>query len=249
MNKLEQAANCINLLGDFCGMRDVPALTHDLEADAMVLFGGSILSGADVLAEAMKNAVARRYIIVGGAGHTTETLRKNVRKYCPGVLTRRRSEAELLDSYLEFHYGLNADFLETQSTNCGNNITHLVALLQQNQIPLHRIILCQDATMQRRMDAGLRRFIQPDTQIINYAAYHAHVVVRDDALAFEEDIPGMWDMDRYVSMLMGEIPRLTDNADGYGPRGRGYIAHVDVPENVREAFVCLKDDFGMMPRE
>ena len=249
MNNLEQAAKYINLLGDFCGMRDVPALTRDLEADAMVLFGASILAGGDVLAEAMKNGVARRYIIVGGSGHTTETLRRNVRANCPGVLTRKRSEAELLDSYLEFHYGLNADFLETKSTNCGNNITHLVALLQQNQIPLHRIILCQDATMQRRMDAGLRRFIQPDAQIINYAAYHAHVIVRDDALAFEEDILGMWDMERYISLLMGEIPRLTDNADGYGPLGRGYIVHVDVPEEVREAFVYLRDSFGAPVRK
>ena len=249
MNKLEQAASCLNILGDFCGMRDVPALTRDLEADAMVLFGGSVLAGGDVLAEAMKNRVARRYIIVGGMGHTTAELRKNVRASCPGVLTRRRSEAEMLDSYIEFHYGLNADFLESRSTNCGNNITHLVALMQQNQIPLHRIILCQDATMQRRMDAGLRRFIQPDAQIINYAAYRARVIARDGALAFETEIRGMWEMDRYIAMLMGEIPRLTDNADGYGPLGRGFIAHVDVPETVREAFVWLRDEFGAPIRQ
>ena len=249
MNRLEQAAQCINVLGDFCGMRDVPALTSDLEADAMVLFGGSPLSGGDVLAEAMKNRVARRYIIVGGSGHTTETLRKNVRLSCPGVLTRRRSEAELLDSYIEYHYGVHADYLETKSTNCGNNITHMLALMQQNQIPIHRLILTQDAAMQRRMDAGLRKFAEPDAQIINYAAYHAHVIVKDDALAFEENIPGMWDMDRYVSLLMGEIPRLTDNADGYGPLGRGYIAHVDVPDDVREAFVWLRDGYGACVRE
>jgi len=34
---------------------------------------------------------------------------------------------------------------------------------------------------------------------------------------------------RCVTLLMGEVPRLTDNANGYGPAGRGYIAHVDVP--------------------
>lgn len=41
----------------------------------------------------------------------------------------------------------NADALETQSTNCGNNITYLLELLERGKIPCRSIILCQDATM------------------------------------------------------------------------------------------------------
>ena len=41
----------------------------------MVLFGGSIIAGGDILAEAIQNEVPKKNIIVGGAGHTTETLR------------------------------------------------------------------------------------------------------------------------------------------------------------------------------
>ena len=41
----------------------------------MVLFGGNIIAGGDILAEAIQNEVAKKNIIVGGAGHTTETLR------------------------------------------------------------------------------------------------------------------------------------------------------------------------------
>ncbi|NSI66152.1 hypothetical protein, partial [Mediterraneibacter gnavus] len=41
----------------------------------MVLFGGSIIAGGDILAEAIQNEVAKKNIIVGGAGNTTETLR------------------------------------------------------------------------------------------------------------------------------------------------------------------------------
>ena len=37
----------------------------------MVLFGGSIIAGGDILAEAIQNEVAKKNIIVGGA----ETLR------------------------------------------------------------------------------------------------------------------------------------------------------------------------------
>ena len=72
-------AENINILGEFCGKRDVWELSHEnLEkkygfekADVMVLFGGSIISGGDVLAKAIKEEVAKTYVIVGGAGHTT----------------------------------------------------------------------------------------------------------------------------------------------------------------------------------
>lgn len=43
--------------------------------EVAALTGGSILAGADVFAEAMRNDVARTYVMVGGAGHTTETFR------------------------------------------------------------------------------------------------------------------------------------------------------------------------------
>ena len=79
----ERIAECVNILGSFCGKRDIPLLTREElknkygidQADVMVLFGGSILCGGDVLAEAMKAQAAGKYIIAGGAGHTTETLR------------------------------------------------------------------------------------------------------------------------------------------------------------------------------
>ena len=59
----------------------------------------------------------------------------------------------------------------------------------------------------------------------------------------------MWDMDRYVNLLMGEIPRLTDGPEGYGPRGRQFIAHVDIPEEVQTAFEGLQKVFGTGIRE
>ena len=63
-----EIANCINVLGNFCGKRDIDELTafelmkkYGVEkADVMVLFGGSILAGGDILANAMKNDVAKK---------------------------------------------------------------------------------------------------------------------------------------------------------------------------------------------
>lgn len=103
--------------------------------------------------------------------------------------------------------------------------------------------------MQRRMDAGLRKYLSQDKTIINYASYQAHVIVQNEQLLYSEPILGMWDMDRYVNLLMGEIPRLTDDSKGYGPNGTGYIAHVEIPKDVRTAFEALKKIYGEHTRE
>ena len=260
----------INTLGAFCGVRDVPTLTKDAleqkygfrQADVMVLFGGSILCGGNLLAEAMKNQAAKKYVIVGGAGHTTEDLRQAMGREVPEIQTAGRPEAEIFQAYLEYRYGRKADLLERESTNCGNNITYLLKLLKSSRVPYQRIILTQDAAMQRRMDATLRKYAGEEMAIINYAAYQAKVVERDSKLAFDREIWGIviaiiktsqggqsWPLERYLTLLMGEISRLSDTPEGYGPSGKGYIAHVEIPEEVETAFTQLKREYPGMVRE
>lgn len=250
-------AEDINILGRFCGKRDVPELTPQQlmtrygipQADVMVLFGGSILCGGDVLAQAMKDGIAKTYVIVGGEGHTTETLRVNMHRAFPDIETAGLPEAEVFARYLRHQYGLTPDFLECKSTNCGNNITYLLDLLRENGIAFSSIILSQDATMQHRMEAGLRRHAGEDKLIINYAVYRADVVADRGALAYVQNIWGMWEMERYISLLMGEIARLSDDDNGYGPRGKGFIAHVNIPEEVRAAFDELNHLYAGYVRE
>ena len=250
-------ANNINILGKFCGIRDINELSQEKlleyygirQADVMVLFGGSVLAGGDVLAEAIKNKIAKKYIIVGGAGHTTETLRQIIHQEYPEIETRDLPEAEIFQRYLKTLYGCKADYLETQSTNCGNNITYLLDLLREKNIGFKSIILSQDASMQRRMAAGLRKYVQEDIVIINYATYTVNVLSAGEELCYEKEIHGMWTIDRYVNLLMGEIPRLTDDENGYGPNGKNFIAHVDVPETVKIAFEELKLIYGNKTRE
>lgn len=254
---LNDTANRLNQIGHFCGMRDIPSLTtqslqntcHISQADIMVLFGGSILAGGDALATAMQNHIAKKYVIVGGAGHTTDTLRMQMQPFLPGIDTSHASEAELFFAYIKQRYNLEPDLLECHSTNCGNNITYLLDLLKEHHLQFSSIILTQDATMQRRMDAGLRKYVSSDVQIINYAAYHAEVTVNENRLTFASTINGMWDMERYITLLMGEIPRLYDTPDGYGPNGADYIAHVDIPTEVMNAFLTLKKDYASLIRK
>jgi hypothetical protein len=230
--KIDQS---INTLVRFCARRDVPELTPGL-ADVAILFGGSILAGADVFAAAMRAGVATCYLIVGGQGHTTDALRERTGWADAAAMT----EAALFDRYLRQQYGLAVDFIEQESTNCGNNVTNALALLRAEGVPHDRLVLVQDATMQQRMDAGFRRHAAPSTSIVNYAA-HQTLVTAD--LEFEDPPVGMWPLARYVSLLMGEVPRLTE----YGPAGRDFIAHVEVPDPVRRAAAHLREstDFAV----
>lgn len=246
----EEIAEKMNILGAFLGKRDIPELSREAleakygfsQADVMVLFGGSILCGGDVLAEAMKNEIAKKYIIVGGAGHTTETLRHKMHQEFPEIETKGLPEADVFEKYLEKRYSLHADYLERKSTNCGNNITYLKELIEEEGVACRTMILSQDATMQYRMDASVKKYM-PGIQVINYAVYDAKVVVRNGELTYEKEIWGMWDIDRYLTLLLGDVQRLSDNEDGYGPEGKGYIVHVDVPAEAEKAFMDLKKEF------
>ena len=243
---LRQEARDLNVLARFLGQRDLPLLSRDAVAtasaqvDVAVLFGGSILAGGEVLADAMRADVARAYVIVGGAGHTTETLRERARAIWPRIdVAPGAAEAEIFDAYLREYHGMSADLLETRSTNCGNNITYLLELLESKGITAESFLLMQDATMMRRMVAGLR-FHRPDAAILAYATYAARVVADSGRLSYEDEPLGMWGIERYRTLLMGEVPRLRDDASGYGPKGAGWIAHVDIPRDVEDAFARLR---------
>lgn len=254
---MHEIAKNINMLGRFCGKRDVKRLTQEElfltygihQADVMAFFGGSILCGGDILAQAIKEKVARKYVIVGGEGHTTETMRRKMHAEFPMIETKGLPEAEVFAAYLKHRYGLEADFLECKSTNCGNNITYLLELLKEQGIAFESIILTQDATMQHRMEATIKKYVSPQVRIINFAAYEAEVAAYEGKLVYTEEIWGMWEMERYISLLLGEIPRLTDDENGYGPMGKDFLAHVEIPSEVRNAFWKLEKEYSGLVRE
>lgn len=235
-------ADDINTLAAFCTLRDIPALTQANlqiaynfpQADAFVLFGGTILAGIEPLVTAMKNQVAKKYLIVGGQGHTTDALRDKIRQAYPMIATDK-SEAEMFNDILYLKLGQTADYLEVQSTNCGNNITNLLKLLTKNKLPKKSLILSQDATMQRRMSATLEKFA-PQTTIINYASYTIQTKIENRKLQFDQSLLGMWEMEQYITLLLGEISRLQNTPSGYGPLGKDFIAPVFIPEDVLAAF-------------
>lgn len=253
---LTEAARCINILARFCGPRDVPAPSLDAvraqtggRADAVVLFGGSIIAGCDALAEAIRGGCADLAVIAGGEGHTTETFRREVARLHPSLATAGHTEARILDDLLAERHGMRADLLETESRNSGENARNVIRMLRDRDRGTDNLVLIHDSTMQRRMAAVFRRRLGDAATLTSYAAYRTEVVARDGTLQFAERPVGMWSVDEYARMLLGEVARLTDDEAGYGPRGRGFIAHVEVPDAVRRAADALIVGCGATARE
>ena len=99
------------------------------------------------------------------------------------------------------------------------------------------------------MSATLKKYVSDKLLIINYAVYQAHVIEKNGELIYREHPLGMWDMDRYITLLMGEIPRLRDDQNGYGPQGKNFISHVNIPQDVECAFEMLKHAYADYVRE
>ena len=118
-----------------------------------------------------------------------------------------------------------------------------------------RMIIIQDPTMQRRSHASFERaFADRPVRILSFAPWVPRAVASDEAglpLALLPPPRGVslgdveaWAPRRFVELLAGEIPRLRDAPGGYGPRGSGYIAHVDVPAAVELAHARIVKQTG-----
>ena len=265
---IERAAVAANRIASWLCKRDIRELTRealrekqglsDGQADWFVLFGGGVVGLADALSDAMRAGVARRYAIVGGRGRATywldEAMERELIEWddalCARPVPGETSEAEMLAALLLQRHGLVPDLLETHSTNCGNNITNLLDLLDREAAPAS-IILSQDAAMQRRMGATWARQVwdRPryrDAQVIEWAFYQAELGCVGGRLDYVRSPRGIWKLDMYCNLLLGDVERLTDDESGYGPRGRDFLVHVDVPLEVREAHDYLAGQMGSL---
>lgn len=193
--------------------------------DLMLLFGGSMPATWQVAVDAVMAGDVGTLMLVGGRGHTTDALLGALGCDPGSAETSDITEAELMAAWLRDVHGIEDVVLETRSSNCGNNITFAERLAARIGLEPRTVALVQDPTMQRRMDARFRR-----TWSLG------------GAVAFNRPGPDSrdaWPWDRWVSLVMGEVPRLRDDADGYGPRGRDFIAHVAVPDRVEAAYRAL----------
>ena len=181
------------------------------------------------------------------------------------------SEASMMKA-LMLTLGASANSLATEdvSRNCGGNARESLRVLRErwgaSGAAAAPLLLLQDPTMQRRTAASFERW-QADAENAGSAtgsvaiASHAVFVpslelggpAGNDELVFAAAVRARceesWSIRRFVSLLLGEVPRLRDAPGGYGPKGSGFITSVHVPEDVEVAFARLTKRYGGLLRD
>lgn len=199
----------LDLIASWLALRDEAPPVVDL----VLLFGGSLPNAWDATAEVVLGGRVRTLMLVGGRGHTTDVLERTL------GATPGGTEADLMARYLQERYGMHDFLVERDSTNCGSNVTLAKAVAMGHGLRPRTVGLVQEPTMQRRMDAVVR-LVWPECIPINLPG---------------PDARHLWGPARWTSLVMGEVPRLRDDEHGYGPRGSGFLSHVDVPSHIDEA--------------
>ncbi len=264
--ELSRQAVDLNRILDFLASRDIRQISSEElfscyginQVDLIIVLGSSVISTIEMAAKALEAGLAKELMIVGGRGHSTSYLVDALQQspLYEAVPTDHMSEAEMLLEVAVLYARIERDpiLLETESTNCGNNASYAWKKLMSLKRNPRSIILMQDPTMQLRSHASFKRVWNAEGELcqwINFTAYIPNFVVKDGQLDIEEQkrLQHAWDSDRLVSLIMGEIPRLRDDETGYGPKGRGFIEHVDIPDHIEEAYERLLLDYAQFIRD
>jgi uncharacterized SAM-binding protein YcdF (DUF218 family) len=211
------------------------------QADMILILGNPYLEVIEAAAQAFHQGLAKRILVAGGIGHGTIFLRKNIAlnyNYAD-INTQHRSEAEIIkDALLVNRVPDNAVILETKSTNSGENAKNALTTIKNANIPLPRhVILMQDPALQKRAHATFLKQWNENNGIqckfINCPGFVPNINNEKTK--------------RFFSLIAGEMARIQPNA--YGPNGKKFITHVNIPDAVQAAYVRLKPILTNFERE
>lgn len=254
--KKDVERNALNYIGSFLSHRNYDHLTTETlkkqfgtpKADVVLVFGNSIPYTAELAAKLYNDGLCKKILFSGGVGHSTSILRENARlKYSlPNI--EDKSEAFILAEIAK-QYGnvpLEDILIEGESSNSGENASFSLKLLEQQNISYNNVILIQDPLLQLRSFATLQHYLLG--RKMNILSFSPFVPYLNEDFHFNNpnDICGIWTLERYIELIIGEIPRLRDDKQGYGPCGKGYIAHIDIPKVIEECYNLILKSFSSL---
>lgn len=226
-------SNDFNLLNQFLAM---DTYNQDKKYDLILVLGNAIAQSALMAYQLYKDGHSHYFMIAGGRGHTTDILENSIKEVYSLKNIHQQSEAKLFRYIIEAKYGFDDSIiLEERSTNCGENIQFAFQILKEKNIDVKDVLLVHDPLMQRRIDATAR-YHRPDISFDNYRCFLPKVEYSNSVLEIKNEIWGLWSNERYISLLLGEMKRVIDNKEGYGPLGKNYICHVNVPDDILAAY-------------
>lgn len=244
----------INTIAAWLALDQLPK-DGTLEVDLAILAGHAVLPNVEAVI-----ALAKKYqlplLISGGIGHSTALLAAMIASHplYRQIDTAGKGEAQLLGKMARVFAELPDDqlLLETASRNCGENAALSQRLLDEQQWQPQRVLLVQDPLMQRRSWETFRwqwRDREHAPEFISWPVFVPQVMMDAGMLRIVGAPPqGLWSVERFLSLLMGEVQRLRDDASGYGPNGKGFFGHVDIPDAVEAAWQRLMQLPGVQSR-
>lgn len=238
----------INTLGTWLAQDDLSGSRQNPDVDRVILAGNAVIPTIDAACRiAAQNEIP--LLISGGIGHSTAFLYAAIGshpRYHTIPVTGRAEAGILADIAREFwQIPEGRLWIEDQSTNCGENARFSWNILKQHQRATGRVLVVQDPTMQRRTMATFARVCRDEPVSPRWISHPGVIPTLQngkDGVEFSEGNTGLWPVDRYLSLVLGELPRLYDDVNGYGPAGRDFIAHVEFPDAVAEAWALLQQD-------
>lgn len=253
-------AEDINLLSTYLANAEITNLSTHNPVDCIVIAVSAVLQPASVLFETLQARpdLTKTLVICGGKGHSTPLIYAAVARHEKYASIAKEieglSEAEVLFKILQRFYDVEKITsqgcrirVEGMSTNCYLNAVETRKVLEENGCMkgMKSCIVIQDPTMALRTTLCFRKVFE-DTGCVfkTWPGFVPRMKVDGEEVVF--DVDGLedgelWDKQRFFDLILGEIPRLRDDENGYGPRGTGSIDHVDIPRDVEDAWGRLKE--------
>ncbi|MGG5318071.1 ElyC/SanA/YdcF family protein [Enterococcus sp. AZ072] len=240
----------LTLLVDY--LTDFPK-NESFESDTLLIAGNSIPELTEAAADfCQQQSSIKQIIFAGGIGHGTQRLIDSIKKRGPKMTLadwQKKSEAEITAALFDSYYPNHklTFYLDMKSSNTGENARFSRDLFTENQRP-KSFWLVQDPLLQLRSHVTLAKewhLPQPSIQPVPLEqpvliGYHQGPHFANLAM------DNWWSNEYFLSLVIGEVRRLQDTSEGYGPKGANFIPHVDVPKNIVDSYqrcqLLLKKD-------
>ncbi len=249
----EKTLTAVNVLGRWLAQHEFDGKPLPAQAGCLVLAGNAVIPTIDAACKLAASS-GLPLIVSGGIGHSTPFLYAAIARHprYNKVRTTGRTEAAIIGDIARQFWKIPAEklMLEERSTNCGENARFSWALIREHSIPVETLVVVQDPTMQRRTMATFARVLAEFThevRCVSYPGFTPELANGSHGLTFLPKEEGLWPIDRYLSLIPGELARLRDDEQGYGPNGRDFIAHVDMPDEITRAWQVMQADETLMP--
>ncbi|WWC90942.1 uncharacterized protein L201_005880 [Kwoniella dendrophila CBS 6074] len=251
-----------NTISAFLASPSYPFDFTDPDDTVYVLIGSAILPTVKAtLDHIAKCTDPATLVLAGGIGHSTSLLYQAVSqhpKYCSlsdrveGLTEAKVFELLLLNFWPDLkdriENGTLKLLIDDRSANCGANAIETKKELDKHGIQPKRLFIVQDPTMHRRTLATFKKVFEHEKVELLPWSFFPKLSLDSNGTAswdISSQIVGgienyeLWETSRFISLILGEIPRIRDDKNGYGPQGAGYIAHVDIPKDVEKAWTRL----------